>query len=59
MLLPANAGKDALVGILRNPSQIETRLITPFIRILGLPRPVDPAGPGLPRCPYMSLAHLG
>ena len=52
MLLPANAGKDALVGVPRDPSQVETRLITPFIRILGLPRPVDPAGSGLPRCPY-------
>jgi hypothetical protein len=52
MLLTANLGVDALVGIPRNPSKIETSLVTPFIRILCLPRPVDPAAPCLPCCPY-------
>jgi len=57
MPLTANAWVKSLVRIPRNPPKIETSLVTPFIRILGLPRPVDPAAPRLPRCQiYGSLA---
>ena len=57
MPLTANTWVKSLVRIPRNPPKIETSLVTPFIRILGLPRPVDPAAPRLPRCQiHRSLA---
>ena len=60
MLLTANARIDPLVRIGRNPSKIETGLVTPFVRVLRLPRPVDPATSRLPRCQIcMSLASRG
>ena len=60
LLLITNIWIDALVRIRRNPSMLKTSLVTPFIRVLDLPRPVDPASSPLVRCQiYISLACKG